>query len=312
MKFIYGFYYFSMLLFAAATTMNAQESFKKEEIKMEKVAEGLNFPEGPAWDGSGTLYVSNCYGARITRIRDNSVDTFVASPSKPVSFEKTNGLTVYKDGTIYACEFGLGAILKFSPDGSCNIAVSGYNGAKFNRPNDLAFDANGNLYFTDPKSYDPKIPDGVVYMLPEGKSEAVPVIKDLCFPNGIAFSADGKQLFVCESAKQRVLKYSVLENGKTGSYTVFAEMPGGDPDGIAFDTEGNLYVAHFGGGAVVVFDKDGNKIREIKTPGKKPSNVEFAGKDMKTLYITEDETNAVYRMTVDIPGLKLFSSPSSM
>ena len=91
--------------------------------------------------------------------------------------------------------------------------------------------------------------------------------------------------------------------------TIFAELPGGDPDGLAFDVEGNLYAAHFGGGAIYVFSSNGILKDKIITPGKKPSNVEFGGDDMRTLFITEDETNSVYSIKVKIPGMQLFSSP---
>jgi gluconolactonase len=80
---------------------------------------------------------------------------------------------------------------------------------------------------------------------------------------------------------------------------------------LAFDVEGNLYVAHFGGGAIYVLSPNGKIKEKIFAPGMKPSNVEFGGDDMITLFITEDETNSVYSMKVKIPGIKLFSSPSS-
>ena len=73
---------------------------------------------------------------------------------------------------------------------------------------------------------------------------------------------------------------------------------------------GNLYIAHFGGGKIVVVSPKNELINTINTPGKKPSNLEFAGKDLKTLYITEDETNSIFSIEVEIPGLKLFSSPN--
>lgn len=304
-----NFLLFVLLFIPFCINLTAQTDSSKGLYHFEKVYHGMNFPEGPAWDGKGNLYVSNCYGGWIARISAQKTDTFVTAASKPYSLEKTNGLTVYKDGNIYACEYGKGAILRFSPDGKCEPVCEGYMGTKFNRPNDLAFDRSGNLYFTDPKSYDVNNLDGIIYMIPVGKSEAVQVIKGLGFPNGIAFSPDGKFLFVCESAKQRILRFPVFNNGKFGDLQVFAELPGGDPDGIAFDSKGNLYVAHFGGAAVYVFSPEGKQLRKIPAPGKKPSNLEFAGNDLKTLYLTEDETNSVYKTTVEIPGSALFSSP---
>jgi len=284
-------------------------SFAQENVKWELAASDLSFPEGPAWDGNNTLYTSNCYSNWILKIENGKADTFITTPASPVSFEKTNGLTVYLDGSIYACDYGKGAILKFSKDGKCEMVAEGYQGQKFNRPNDLAFDPDGNLFFTDPKSYDSAKLDGAIYMIESVTSEVKQLYTGLGFPNGIAFTSDAKYLMVCESAMHRILKFPVNNDKSLGQPTVFAELPGGDPDGIAFDTEGNLYAAHFGGQAVYIFDPEGKMLNKITTPGKKPSNVEFAGEDMKTLYITEDETNSVYSTRMEIPGLKLFSSP---
>ena len=297
-----------MMIVMAVGTVFAQED-KFRLFKFTKVADNLKFPEGPAWDGKENLYVSNCYGDWILKIREDKNEIFVSSPTSPTVFGNTNGMTVYMDGSIYACDFGQGAIVKFSPEGKCDTVVSGYLGRRFNRPNDLAFDANGNLFFTDPKSYDKDTLDGVVYMISKKDGKVKPVYYGMGFPNGIAFSPDAKYAFVCESALHRILKFSINEDGSFINPVVFADMPGGDPDGIAFDIEGNLYAAHFGGGAIYVFNPEGELKYKIKTPGKKPSNLEFAGNDMKTLYITEDETNSVYKTKVDIPGLSLFSSP---
>ncbi|MCI0494931.1 hypothetical protein L0Z72_07975, partial [candidate division KSB1 bacterium] len=72
----------------------------------EKVASGLNFPEGPAWDGQGTLYVSNCYGNWITKISNEGPGIFLHASDNPFTFQKTNGLTVFRDGSLFACDFG--------------------------------------------------------------------------------------------------------------------------------------------------------------------------------------------------------------
>lgn len=191
-------------------------------------------------------------------------------------------------------------------EGKSEIIAPGYKGRKFNRPNDLAFDQKGNLYFTDPHAYDRKNPDGAVYRLDARSRKVTLVARELAFPNGIAFSADGRWLYICESAFERILRFRVDRRGKLHDRTVFITLPGGDPDGIAFDRDGCLYVAHFGGSAILVIGPDGQVRQVIPAPGKKPSNVEFAGPDLTTLYVTEDETNAIYKIKVGIPGVKLF------
>lgn len=273
-----------------------------------KVADSLNFPEGPAWNGE-VLLVSSCYGGFITTIKGNDVFKFIDSTQQPFRLKQTNGLTFGKDGNLYACDYGIGAILRISPAGKTEIIAPGYNGKKFNRPNDLAFHKNGLLYFTDPKSYNKEILDGAVYSLNTVTGEVKQVFYGLGFPNGIAFSKTCNELYVCESAKNRILKFKVDKDGSLKDSTVFIELPGGDPDGIGFDKNENLYVAHFGSGKIYVISPKGKIINTIDAPGKKPSNVEFAGKSLKTLYITEDETNSVYKMELKTGGRPLFNSP---
>ena len=278
-----------------------------QEYNFIKLADGLQFPEGPAWDGKGSLFVSSCYGGYITKISEEGYSIFVDSINhKPL--KQTNGLTFGSDGYLYACDYGIGAILKISSSGLIEMYAAGFEGEKFNRPNDLAFDKNGNLYFTDPKSYGTDKLDGRIFRIDRATNKVSIAAKSLAFPNGIAFSADGEYLYVAESAKNRILKFKVEEDGKLEMMLVFVELPGGDPDGLAFDVKGNLYAAHFGSGTIFVMNKVGEIISKIQTPGKKPSNVEFGGEDFKTLFITEDKTNAVYMTRVSNPGLKLHYS----
>ncbi|MDZ7319637.1 MAG: SMP-30/gluconolactonase/LRE family protein [candidate division KSB1 bacterium] len=270
------------------------------------VASGMNFPEGPAWNGDQALFVSNCYGGWISKIEGASSTVFLAASNDPFTFEKTNGLTFFKDGSLFACDFGRGAILRIQPDGKSAIYADGYQGKRFNRPNDLAFDPHGNLYFTDPNAYRTTNPDGVIYRVDGQTRQVTPAAKNLAFPNGLAFSADGSYLYVCESARQQIFRFRVSADGTLSHKELFISLPGGDPDGINFDREGNLYVAHFGGGAIYVIAANRTIKAKLPAPGKKPSNVEFGGPDLRTLYITEVETNAVYQMQVEIPGLPLF------
>jgi gluconolactonase len=83
---------------------------------------------------------------------------------------------------------------------------------------------------------------------------------------------------------------------------VFTIIPGGDPDGIEFDINGNLYIAHFGGKAVYIFSPEGKLLQKIETPGSKPTNLEFGDSNYKTLYLTEVETNSLYKIRTQFAG----------
>ena len=108
---------------------------------------------------------------------------------------------------------------------------------------------------------------------------------------------------IIPTAKKRLIPYLTVHYASMGWKNL---VPSLFPN---FDIEENLYIAHFGGGAIIIVKPDGTILTKIKVPGKKPSNIEFAGDDLKTMYITEDETNCLYRIKVDVPGLPLFSSP---
>jgi len=275
-----------------------------EDTDWQLVASGFSFPEGPAWDGKGVLYVSNCYSNMIAKIEGALVDKFVTASES--TFEKTNGLVVSKNGDIFACDFGKGAILKVTPAGEVSVLVSGFNGKRLNRPNDINFAKNGNLYFTDPKSYGAEKADGRVFYHDFQSGQTRLVADNMDFPNGLAMSPLANKLYVCESAKNRVVRFDAAKNGQLTNMQTFVELPGGDPDGIEFDVKGNLYVAHFGSGTVFVISPQGEILHQIKTPGKKPSNLEFGEKDMKTLFLTEDETNSVYKLQVGVPGYRAY------
>ncbi|MEO8377110.1 MAG: SMP-30/gluconolactonase/LRE family protein [Candidatus Sumerlaeota bacterium] len=312
-------FFLSILFSACASIMPAQtptpESTKPKdiamtEVKWEKVAENLVFPEGPAWDGKEALFFSNCHGGYISRLDAKGCDVWLRAQEDPFLFGKTNGMTFGKDGALYACDFGRKAIVRFDVAKKKSEIYGELTGEKkLNGPNDLAFDAKGNLYFSDPGKYSRTERDGGVYRIAAGTKRLELMKDDLGFPNGLCFTKDGKTLFLAESAFERVLKINVLEDGLLSETTVFADMPGGDPDGMALDVEGNLYVAHFGGHSIRVYAPDGTLTKKINVPGKKPSNVEFAGPDLKTLYVTEDDLNQVHRTQMDVAGERLHWSP---
>jgi gluconolactonase len=268
------------------------------------VGSGFSFPEGPAWDGKKTLYVSNCYGGWIAGITNSKIDTLASASD--TTFQRTNGLAIGKDGHILACEFGAGAILQISALGKVSVLVSGYAGEPFHRPNDLVIDREGNIYFTDPNSYGKEKNDGRIFYYDMSTSDLTLAGDSLAFPNGIAISPIDGKLYVCESAKNQISHFEITEQSILKNKEVFIVLPGGDPDGIAFDVKGNLYVAHFGGGTVYIISPEGQILEQIKTPGIKPTNLEFGDTDLKTLYLTEVETNSLFKIRVKYPGFKSF------
>ncbi len=293
---------FFTVIFTVIFSINISSQIINESENWVKVIEGLNFPEGPAFDGISTLYLSNCYGGWITRYSEGKVDTFLVKNNSSINISKTNGLAVGNDGNIYICEYGYGQILRADGDRNLEVYANGFNGERFNRPNDLTLDEDDNLYFTDPKSYDKNILDGRIFFI-DAQTNKIKLIADsLAFPNGINISPVDNKLYVCESAKQKIVRFTITKDHKLINKEDFVSLPGGDPDGIEFDIKGNLYVAHFGGKAVYIFSPEGKLLQKIVTPGSKPTNLEFGGDDNRILYLTEVETNALYKINLNIEG----------
>lgn len=286
------------------------------------VAENLEFPEGPAWDGKGNLYVSNCQGKFITRVpAEGKVDLKWMSASEdgePFTWKMTNGMTVYRDGSIFACDSERNVIIRMDPKTKkCEVYADSCEGQPFKGPNDLAFDPQGNLYFTDPVGSGRNNPVGAIYRV-DGKTQKVSrVAEGLAFPNGLAFTADGKTLYLCESQYNRIVKFKVNPDGTLGQLEEFADLSPdgpGEPDGMAVDVKGNLWITHFGAHTVLVVNPKGEIIRTIPVPhtknnGHGPTNIEFAGEDLKTVYITDPGSAALFMMKSDVAGLPLFCSP---
>ena len=129
----------------------------------------------------------------------------------------------------------------------------------------------------------------------------------LAFPNGVAISPDGASVYLAETYRNRILRYPIAADGTIGGRSEFAPVPGEHgPDGMACDERGNLYVAHYGGGKVVVLAPTGALLQEIPVPGANVTNVAFGGPDRRTLVITDVATASLYTARVEIPGLPLF------
>jgi gluconolactonase len=296
------------LFLCAALVLPAQQSRFFEPGGFKLVLDSMNFPEGPAYNGED-LFISSCYGGFIKKIEKNKISLFVKADTNGI--KQTNGLTFNKEGILFACDFGHGWILSITKKAEVDVYASGYEGKKFNRPNDLAFDEKGNLFFSDPKTSNTDIPDGRVFKIDNKTKKVILILDSIAYPNGIAFLKQKNEVYVCESAKNRVLRYNVTKEGRFINKNVFVELPGGSPDGIAFDNKNNLYIAHFGGGVIFVVSPKGVILEKYSAPGKKPSNLEFAGSDLKDLYLTEDETNSVYHIRTKNPGMPLLNSPAN-
>ncbi|HLA38359.1 MAG TPA: SMP-30/gluconolactonase/LRE family protein [Candidatus Glassbacteria bacterium] len=260
--------------------------------------EGLQFTEGPVWvPEGGYLLFSDIQGDKICRWQPGvSGYTVWRQPS-----HQSNGLLLDGQGRVICCEHqGRRLSLLFGPDSAVTLCDS-YKGLRLSSPNDVALHPDGSLWFTDPPyglvNQKPDLLANYVFRLNAGASEPVPVAEDFERPNGIVFSPDKKVLYVDDTQKGHVRSFRV-NDGKVEPIGVFAEVPGGGPDGMCVDRSGRLYVTNREG--VAVFSSEGVLLGKFLTP-KPATNCCFGGSDWNTLFITTPP--AVYSIRLKVAGL---------
>jgi gluconolactonase len=289
-----------------------------KDAAVEKLAGGFTFTEGPLWRPQAqVLSFSDVVGNVVRQWSpDGTVKVLIekaggdAGNVAPGGFVGPNGEAADKDGYVLICRHTARDIMRVGKDLHTKSLVSRYQGKKFNSPNDLVYKSDGSLYFTDPpyglakQNEDPakEIPFNGVYRLKNGKVDVI--IKDLTFPNGIAFSPDEKVLYIANSdEKHKVwMRYDVAADGTVSNGRVFfdvtAEKEDGLPDGMKVDSMGNVYGS--GPGGVWVFSAEGKHLGTIKPP-ETPANCNW-GDDGKSLYITA--RTGLYRIKLAVAGEK--------
>lgn len=277
------------------------------DAKLETVATGFGFTEGPVWDKAGFLYVSDEEINKIFRVYSDGHKEELLALGDP------DGSTFDRQLRLLDCASVLRAIIRISPDGKYTILADRFEGHKFNSPNDVLIGPDDAIYFTDPTLDLPKgekqeIPFQGVYRL-DPKGEVRLLTRELSQPNGLAFSPDGRHFYVDDSEQRNIRVYdfaadSTLKNGR-----IFGEEPGGEregvPDGIKVDESGNLFVT--GPKGIWVWDKQGHHIGTIVMP-EQPANLAWGDKDYHTLYITA--TTSVYRLRMKTGGFVPYLPPN--
>lgn len=263
---------------------------------------GYDSPEGPAFDNEGNLFFVNWLSSSIVKLTPDGITTeFFNTGGIPA------GLAFHPDGSLYVADEGdqIHGIMRITPDGESSILANEFEGKPLNGANDLVFDKNGVLYFSDPWTSSADNPIGGFYRLfPDGLLEQIDT--GLAFPNGVALTSDESAVVLAETQRDRLLRYEINADGSVGQPSHWADTttpPG--PDGMAFNADGELFVAHFNGGGVDIFGTDGKQIDKIELPGAQATNVAFGGKDGKTLVMTEVSTSSLYTIEVTVPGQKL-------
>lgn len=299
------------------------------DAKLEKVATCCKWLEGPAMAADGRLFITDTDMNQIMTVLPSGELKVFLKPSgvKDGSFHGkepgTNGMTFDTSGRLTVAGHALRQVFRFDKlEGTSSVTVLAdhYQGKRFNSPNDLVYNAAGDLFFTDPpygletqKEGDPKkelLFQGV-FMIPGAAHRATgsaPVepkllIKEMTRPNGIALSPDEKYLYVANSdpANPVWVRYPLAKDHTVGPGKVLLSAKGapglGGPDGIRVDVKGNIYGS--GPGGIWIFSPEGEHIATIHVP-ERASNCGWGGPDLQTLYITA--SSSVYRIHLGIRG----------
>lgn len=270
-----------------------------KDSKLELVAGGMGFTEGPVWDPAGFVYVSDEVINKIFRIYPDGHKEELISLGDP------DGNTYDEHRQLIDCASVLRAVIRIKPNGTYTVLADRYQGKRFNSPNDVVIGPDGAIYFTDPTSDLPKGQKqeldfkGVFRLDAQGQVQLL--TKDLTEPNGLAFSPDGKKLYVDDSEKRNIRVYDFQQDGTLRNGRIFGEEPGGKgegvPDGMRLDRAGNLYVT--GPGGIWIWDSDGHHLGTIILP-EQPANLAWGDSDLKTLYITA--TTSLYKLKTSASG----------
>jgi gluconolactonase len=299
------------------------DEYVPKDAKIEKLAEGFKWAEGPTWvkDG-GYLLFSDVPNNVIHRwSADKGISDFLkpsgyTGKEPPTQVEPgSNGLTVDPAGSLVICQHGDRRVARLGKSGEFETIADRFEGKRFNSPNDLCFDKAGNLYFTDPPYGLPQATRDKVRELPfngvyrVGKDGKLTLLtKDMTFPNGIALSPDEKTLYVAQSDPKAPHVMAFDLNAADGTI----KLPGrvffdatagvkagkkGAPDGLKVAADGTVFATCPGG--VYVITPDGKHLGTIAPGADFPTaNCAFGDADGKTLYMTSDHTLCRIRLNI--------------
>ena len=294
------------------------DSFNRYRLplaKVERLATGCRWAEGPVWLGDSRLLVwSDIPNNRMLRWDEESGAVSVFR--KPTGY--ANGNTRDRQGRLLTCEHGGRRVSRTEHDGRVTTVVDAFEGKRLNSPNDIVCKSDGSVWFTDPTfgilgwyeggKAEPELPMNVYRWDPAGTLSVV--AEGISQPNGLAFSPDESLLYIVESRStpRKILACDVVGGTRLANRRVLIDAgPNGTPDGFRVDMDGNLWCG-WGMGApgldgVHVFNPAGELIGRIDLP-ERCANLCFGGVDRNRLFMAA--STSVYALYVNVQGVPYF------
>jgi gluconolactonase len=262
--------------------------------------------EGPAYFPAGRYLVfSDIPNDRV--LRWDETTGAVGVFRQPASY--SNGHTVDRRGRLVSCEQGNRRVTRTEHDGTVTVLADRYDGKRLNSPNDVVERADGSLWFTDP-SYgidsdyegnraESEIGACHVYRVEPATGRVLVVADDFERPNGLAFSADERILYVADTRRRHIRRFTVGDDDRLTGGQVFATCDAGSFDGLRLDAVGRVWAAAHDG--LHCFSPDGELLGKLHIP-EIVANLTFGGPRLNHLYITA--TTSVYTLRVNFNGVR--------
>jgi len=296
---------------AVVTIDPAFDRYRLPLAKVERIATGCRWAEGPVWLGdSRSLVWSDIPNNRMLRWDE---ETGAVSVFRKPS-NNANGHTRDRQGRIISCEHGGRRVTRTEYDGTLTVVADSFQGKRLNSPNDLVVKSDGSIWFTDPTfgilgwyeggKATPELPMNVYRVDPSGAIEVA--MEGINQPNGLAFSPDEKLLYIVESRSvpRKILAYDVVDGRKLANRRELIDAGPGTPDGFRVDVDGNLWcgwgMGQAGLDGVHVFNPDGKLIGRIDLP-ERCANLCFGGVDRNRLFMVA--STSVYALYVNTQGI---------
>jgi gluconolactonase len=296
----------------------ALDEIVPRDARLEKIAGGFQFTEGPVWHPDGYLLFSDPNANTIYRWSPEGSVSVYRSKSGYTGADigryrqpGSNGLTLDRNGLLTINEHGNRRVVRLERPGNITVLADRFEGKRLNSPNDLVYRSDGSLFFTDPpfglpQAFDDpakELPFSGVYLLRDGKLTLL--TRELTGPNGIALSPDEKYLYVDNwDLKRKVLmRYEVNPDGTLANGRVFYDFTS-EPeevalDGIKVDQRGNVYVSAPRG--VWILSPESKPLGRIELP-EHDANFAWGDADGRALYLTA--STGLYRIRLNIPGVR--------